>query len=367
MAMTATRNDETLKSRGDLRHVYSKITYQYYTLFEKEGIGYGEKQSTCACSNCSKQFNDEFPKNQVFLSELYQQCTQKAGCDVTLVVDDGTGKDRFPTHRVVLAANSMYFDAMFQYMNTRGLMEAHQSEIHVRLPTLRTEPFEKILKFFYTGTIWITGVDVQDILETSNYLLVDAVCQIAGRFMSENMTCDNCLGILQLADNLAQTELYADAADFVRQNFTAVIFNESFFKNPYATSVITMTNLAEILSGDKVHLFNHWDRESVPILANMERRLLAFILRYAKENDLECLPKLLRTVRLPQLLRSDLCHLAEHPLIRRSSECQKLVNLALAMQRGFDMAHEKIEPSWNRLRDVKGCKYEFNVLRHVSV
>ncbi len=284
------------------------------------------------------------------LSGLYRQWTQEASCDVTLVLGDGAGEVRFPAHRVVLAASSKYFDAMFQ----GGMIEANQSEI--RLPTLQTEPFKKILKFFYTGTIRITEVDVQDILETSNYLAVEAVCQSACTFLSKNMTCDNCLGILQLADNLAQTELYAYAADFVQENFMTVFCRESFLEQPRGISV---SKLAEILSGDNLHVLKNWDCETVPIQENIERRLLAFVLRYAEAIDqeqLKGLSALLRAVRLPQLFRSDLDHLADHPQIKRNDECKKLVDLALAKQRGFDVAHEAIESSWNRLRDTKGSE-----------
>ncbi len=308
----------------------------------------GEVTNAGSSSGDDEQRSEKFP-SQV-LSGLYRQWTQKANCDVTLVVGDGAGEVRFPAHRVVLAASSKYFDAMFQ----GGMIEANQSEI--RLPTLQTEPFKKILTFFYTRNIWITEVDVQDILETSNYLAVEAVCQIACRFLSKNMTCDNCLGILQLADNLAQTELYAYAADFVQGNFMTVFCRESFLKQPYGISV---TKLAQILSGDDLHLLKNWDCETVPIQENIERRLLAFVLKYAEAIDqeqLKGLSALLRAVRLPQLFRSDLCHLADLPLIKRNAECKKLVDLALAKQMGFDVAHEAIESSWNRLRDTKGSE-----------
>ncbi len=307
----------------------------------------GELTTAGSSSRDDEQTSEKFPFQ--VLPGLNLQWTQKVHCDVTLVVGVGTGEVRFPAHRVVLAASSKYFDAMFQ----GGMIEANQSEI--KLATLQTEPFEKILKFLYTGTIRITEVDIQDILETSNYLAVDAVCEVACAFLSRNMTCDNCLSILQLAEDQAQTELYAYAVNYARENFMTIFCRESFLKQPRGISV---TKLAEILSGDNLHILKNWDRETVPIQENIERRILVFVLNYAEAIDqeqLKGLSELLKAVHLPQLSTSDLDHLADHPLIKRSPECKELVDKAIDQLR-FGFGHRNIEPPWKRVRDIKGSK-----------
>lgn len=53
----------------------------------------------------------------------------------------------FQAHRVVLAASSEYFDAMFSV----GLEESHKG--HVALPSVLPDILTKIIDFIYTGKL----------------------------------------------------------------------------------------------------------------------------------------------------------------------------------------------------------------------
>ena len=74
--------------------------------------------------------------------------------DVTLCSDDdedggggsGSGSVRFKAHRVVLCAQSEYFDAML----LRGSF-AEQSSPEVRLPGTTARALELLLEYLYTG------------------------------------------------------------------------------------------------------------------------------------------------------------------------------------------------------------------------
>ena len=85
-------------------------------------------------------------------------------CDVVLVVDEHEIK----AHRVVLAANSVYFYSMF----TTDMCESVQERISLR--GIEYEAVELLVNFCYTSTITITEKNVQNLLSVSN-LHVDCV------------------------------------------------------------------------------------------------------------------------------------------------------------------------------------------------
>lgn len=72
--------------------------------------------------------------------------------DVTLRVK-GKG---FPAHKVVLAASSCYFDAMF----FTGMKESSQSEVELKDEDLTEEAFKLLLDFKYSSILPLNEVNV---------------------------------------------------------------------------------------------------------------------------------------------------------------------------------------------------------------
>lgn len=79
-------------------------------------------------------------------------------CDVILEVE---GK-QFPVHRVILAANSLYFRALF----TNGMHET--SENVIKIPSVTPELMERILEYAYSRETTITEYNVGKLLPVAD-------------------------------------------------------------------------------------------------------------------------------------------------------------------------------------------------------
>ena len=112
-------------------------------------------------------------------------------CDVTLRVDEQT----FPAHRIVLAACSDYFCAMF----THGMSEQDKSTID--LHGVSASVMEVLLDFVYTETVDVSVENVQELLPAACLLQLTGVKQACSEFLEKQLDPFNCLGIRIFADN----------------------------------------------------------------------------------------------------------------------------------------------------------------------
>lgn len=223
-------------------------------------------------------------------------------CDVTLCID-GT---KFPAHRVVLAASSPYFKAMFH----SRCLEAKQNNIQMK--GIDVEMMGLLLEYAYSSSIVITRNNCQALLSAANLLQILPVKVAACRFLQEHMDVSNCLGIHCFAEQHACTELQNEAKDFVLANFTAVCQNEEFLTLP-------ASKLIELTSSDNLEI------EKEEMLFQAVHRWLQFD-EVARNADF---PLVLETIRLPQLSPYFLHDVVEQlPIIKNSAHCAQLVEEA---------------------------------------
>lgn len=110
--------------------------------------------------------------------------------DVTLLVEGSSLK----AHRVVLAACSDYFAAMF----TDPMIEAHQSEI--KLIGIPLRGMKALLEYAYTSKIDINRNNVQDILSAATHVQMNAVVNACSSYLESQIDMDSCVDIATLAD-----------------------------------------------------------------------------------------------------------------------------------------------------------------------
>nr|CAD2200384.1 unnamed protein product [Meloidogyne enterolobii] len=86
------------------------------------------------------------------ISSLYlnEDCS-----DLTLIVED----QRFPVHRVILAARSIYFHAMLFC----GMRETNENEI--TLVDTPADAFKALLKYIYTGKLQLKSLKLDLVLD----------------------------------------------------------------------------------------------------------------------------------------------------------------------------------------------------------
>ena len=125
-----------------------------------------------------------------FIHSLDELRNQKLLCDVHLVVED----EHFPAHRVVLAAASPYFQAMF----TGGFKENQMSEI--KLNGMSSLGLKCVLDAIYTGELLLSEENVCDVLPVASLLQLNQIIKHCEIFLYKNVSTQDCLSFLSVAE-----------------------------------------------------------------------------------------------------------------------------------------------------------------------
>lgn len=139
-------------------------------------------------------------------------------CDITLRVENTD----FPVHRIVLAACSDYFCAMF----TSELSEKGKSFVDIQGLTAST--MEILLDFVYTETVLVTVENVQELLPAACLLQLKGVKRACCDFLDSQLDPTNCLGIRDFAETHNCLDLMQAAELFSQKHFPEVVQHEEF-------------------------------------------------------------------------------------------------------------------------------------------
>ena len=104
-------------------------------------------------------------------------------CDLTLVSSDS---QTFEAHRIILAAASGYFRALFvgagRHLRESFDRDRSANEQIIRLPAVSGDSLRSVLEIIYNKQISISDENVEDLLAASNYLDIpvirEACCQV---------------------------------------------------------------------------------------------------------------------------------------------------------------------------------------------
>ena len=107
--------------------------------------------------------------SEILLSRCAQLREQGEFIDVRLKV----GEDLFPAHRIVLAANSDYFHAMFAH----GTKESNQEVIELKDEIISTEALKIVMNSIYSGDIHVNDENVFEVLLAADHLQVTSVAK----------------------------------------------------------------------------------------------------------------------------------------------------------------------------------------------
>nr|XP_020658712.1 kelch-like protein 6 [Pogona vitticeps] len=142
--------------------------------------------------------------------------------DVTLCVDGMN----FSCHRVVLAAASNYFRAMF----CNDLKEKYEEKIVIK--GVDAETMQILLDYTYTSKMLITKENVQKVLEAASLFQFLRMVDACSNFLIEALQPENCVGILRLADTHSLDKLKQQVKNYIIQNFTQVLNYDEFLELP---------------------------------------------------------------------------------------------------------------------------------------
>ncbi|KAJ7331856.1 hypothetical protein JRQ81_014036 [Phrynocephalus forsythii] len=223
-------------------------------------------------------------------------------CDVTLRVEQ---KD-FPAHRIVLAACSDYFCAMF----TSELSE--KDKPYVDIQGLTASTMEILLDFVYTETVHVTVENVQELLPAACLLQLKGVKQACCEFLESQLDPSNCLGIRDFAETHNCVDLMQAAEVFSQKHFPDVVQHEEFI-------LLSQEEVEKLIKCDEIQV-------------DSEEPVFEAVINWVKHSKKEreaSLPELLQYVRMPLLTPRYITDVIDtEPFIRCSLQCRDLVDEA---------------------------------------
>ena len=218
------------------------------------------------------------------LSEiLHYKCAQFRDegqfIDVRLKVDE----DVFPVHRIVLAASSDYFYAMF----TNGMKESNQEMIELKDESITSNALKIILDSIYTEDLHVTEKNVFEVLAAAFHLQVTNVVQRCSEFLKKEfvqlrLDLQNYCLLCTVADRHGMKDLREAAESKMALTFKDICESEEFL------SVIEPDQLVGLLSRDDL---------SAPSETFIFKSVMQWI-KHKKEERMVVAAKVIGAVRL---------------------------------------------------------------------
>ena len=204
---------------------------------------------------------------------------RKLLCDVHLVAEDAI----FPAHRVVLAAASPYFQAMFK----RVFLENEMSEI--TLNDMSSEGLKCVLDAIYTAILLLSTDNVFNVLSLASLLQLNEIVEKCEVFLKTNVSAENCLTFLSVAEKYDLEKAVDRCNKCLLSNFDTISQSTEFTK-------LSREKLCSYLSDDQLKVHKG------------EKEVFRATLKWyqANQNDnTDVLAELMQHVRFP-LIPSDL-------------------------------------------------------------
>lgn len=222
-------------------------------------------------------------------------------CDVAL----RAGNETFHAHKVVLAAASPYFKAMFC---TSGMKECEMTEI----PLQGVQPcvLSMLIDFAYTSELTVSEMNVCSLLPTATMFNMLHIVEACCTFLEHQLDPSNCIGIADFAQAHGCHELYKKARLFIYEKFALVCQNEEFMQ-------LSPNQLVQVIKRDELNV-------------RCESEVYDAVLRWVKHDSsrrLNRLEQLLSAVRSHFLTP---CFLLEQlqgcEMLKKSPVCKEYLN-----------------------------------------
>jgi hypothetical protein len=210
----------------------------------------------------------------IFLESLYKIYKEKKLCDVSLVV----GTNEIETHRVVLAANSMYFYTMF----TGDLLESSSRKIVLK--EVDFEALTLLVDYCYTSVINFNTSNVESLLKTAHLLQFNNIVKGCCVFMTSQLHPSNCLGISSFAELHGCATLQETALTYATKHFSQVAKTDEFY-------LATSDQICQLLSNDNLNIPSEKDAFDIA---------MSWV-RHDLESRKNFLPQILTHIRLELL------------------------------------------------------------------
>ena len=229
-------------------------------------------------------------------------------CNVTIAVK---GKE-FKAHKDMLAAASPFFLSLLK----SNMRESNEQLIRIELEEASAAVMEEVLKYIYTGNVSVTEESAHNLFATADYLLLPGLRTVAGNFIKDTVTTENCVFNYYFAIKYQCIELKEKSSELIHSNFSVVVETDDFLN-------LDVKQVMEWVSSDDV-------------IVKDEKEIFNGIVKWVHHNKSErerSFPDLLHEVRLLSLSHEFLFNeLVKDELIRGNNEC---LNFVLAAMKGI--------------------------------
>ncbi|GBP51336.1 Actin-binding protein IPP [Eumeta japonica] len=181
----------------------------------------------------------EFHDNEIVFSSKtavakFEECRQNLRfCDVTLQ----SGQVAVKAHRVVLAAASPYFEALFE----DGLQEPKEL---VNCSDIPSDVLPTLVDFLYTGHVTFQSSTAHELMAAAHMLHLDSLITGCARYLRTQLNTSNALSMLSFAETLGCTKLTEYALDYIGEYWTVIAQRKELLE-------LSLTTFITILSSDR--------------------------------------------------------------------------------------------------------------------
>ena len=257
-----------------------------------------ETISSVGCSQQDEQFVD-VRHHQTILTRASNFLCGRVLTDVTLVAGDIS----LPCHRLILAANSDYFSAMF----TGGMVEQNMETVEIQ--GVEGAALKQLVDYCYTGKLCLQEDTVENITVAACLLQLPTVIEACCAFFKKLLHPSNCIGIRLFADAQSCLKLRDTARQYTEDNFLEVVKNQEFLLLPAA-------ELEKLLCSDDLNV------SSEELVFQSLISWINFDLPSRKASA----ARLLACVRLPLLPPQYIAdNIENQPVLKDDADCHHLI------------------------------------------
>ncbi|CAH8515262.1 unnamed protein product [Heterobilharzia americana] len=241
---------------------------------------------------------------------------------------------RIPAHRVILAAASDYFAAMFG----NELKEASEQEIWIH--DVEPHSLKTLINYIYTGNLDLREETIGDLLAAACFLQITEASQACERFLTKRLDATNCLSMSRLSEQYGCELLRKRSTKFVLEHFSDVAQQSDFLN-------LSFKELVALVSSDRLRVSN----EATVFAACLRWTRNARSQDYRPENEgneslLASLLKYVRLTQLPPRLLIDA--LEKETLFQEDLLAIRLVISALRVHFSSDSFYSQIHKTQTR-------------------
>ena len=209
----------------------------------------------------------------ILLSKCAQFREQEEFIDVRLQV----GEKVFSAHRMVLAANSDYFYAMF----TNGMKESIQEVIELKDESISADVLKIVLESIYSGGLRVNEENVFDVLDTANHLQITNVVRqccdfLTTHFVQDGFDLQRYCQLSAVADRHGLEDLQESVECKTASMYNVICDNEEFLSQINLDQLLSLLRRDDLSAPSETFVFksvmrwiNHKKEERLPVAAKV--------------------------------------------------------------------------------------------------